>query len=191
MFSANKPTVVETWHEFQLETNPDEGESFQLEATYYLDLVEVARKPIETYADAAKHIMDLHYATRIQDAGSHQWTVYLTATGGTATIDVEGALNVLKGQGLAKQESWSGVIVLDDTVTAFSIVAGVMTLTELVKCENRELDYRKQFAESVLGIISELPTEGLNENVVITFHYGDHVNFCGENYYMGTEGVLL
>lgn len=191
LFSANKPTVVETWHEFQLETNPDEGESLQLEATYYLDLVEVARKPIETYADAAKHIMDLHYATRIQDAGSHQWTVYLTATGGTATIDVEGALNVLKGQGLAKQEAWSGVIVLDDTVTAFSIVAGVMTLTELVKCENRELDYRKQFAESILGIISELPTEELNENVVITFHYGDHVNFCGENYYMGTEGVLL
>lgn len=191
LFSANKPTVVEVWHEFQLETNPDEGESLQIEATYYLDLVEVARKPVETYSDAADHIMDLHYAARIQDAGSHQWTVYLTATNGTATIDAEGALNVLKGQGLAKQESWSGVIVLDDNVTAFSIVAGFMTLSELVKVDNKSLTYREQLAENILGISSVLTTEALSENLVITFHYGDHINFCGENYYMGTEGVLL
>ena len=191
LFSANKPTVVEVWHEFQLNTIPDVGETMELEATYYLDLVEIARKPVESFSEAGKHIMDLHYATRIQDAGSHQWQVYLTSKNGRATIDVEGALNVLKGQGLAKQESWSGVIVLDDTVSAFSIVAGFMTLTELVSISNPELDYRKQLADNVLGIIPTLTTETLTENLVITFHYGDQINFCGENYYMGTEGVLL
>ena len=34
-------------------------------------------------------------------------------------------------------------------------------------------------------------TDALTESIVFVFSYLDSVNFCGENYYAGTEGVLL
>jgi hypothetical protein len=179
------------WHEFQIETNPDEGEALELEAIYYMDLIELDRKPVETYEDAAKHLLDLHYMSRVYDEGSHTWQVYLVATNGTATMRKDNGISVLKGQGLAKQDKWNGVIVLDDTVSSFSIVSFLATMADLLVCEANDLDYDKAFSENVSGMSTELLTENLSENVVITFGYADWINFCGEGYYCGTEGVLL
>lgn len=190
-FGANKPTDVEIWHEFQLETNPDEGEKLEIEATYYLDMVEIERKPVETWDDAAKHLLDLHYMTRIQDAGTHEWSVALTATNGTAVIRQTGALAVLKGQGLAKESAWNGVIILDDDVPALSIIAQMFTLSEICSVKARDLDHLIQLADNITGFSCVVPFCGLTEQVGIKWGYGDWVNFCGENYYCGTEGVLL
>lgn len=191
LFSADKATTVEMWHEFQIETNPDEGEALELEAIYYMDLIELDRKPVETYEDAAKHLLDLHYMSRVYDEGSHTWQVYLVATNGTATMRKDDGISVLKGQGLAKQDKWNGVIVLDDTVSSFSIVSLLATMADLLACEANDLDYDEAFSENVSGMSTELLTENLSENVVITFGYADWINFCGEGYYCGTEGVLL
>lgn len=191
LFSADKATTVEMWHEFQIETNPDEGEALELEAIYYMDLIELDRKPVETYEDAAKHLLDLHYMSRVYDEGSHTWQVYLVATNGTATMRKDDGISVLKGQGLAKQDKWNGVIVLDDTVSSFSIVSLLATMADLLVCEANDLDYDEAFSENVSGMSSELLTENLSESVVITFGYADWINFCGEGYYCGTEGVLL
>ena len=191
LFSANKPADVEIWHEFQLETNPHPGEKLEIEATYYMDLVEIDRKPVETWDDAAKHLLDLHYMTRVPDAGSHEWSVYLTATNGTALIKKNGALAVLKGQGLAKQDAWDGVIVLDDTITSFSLVAGFITINDSVVVDVRALDHRLQLTDSPASLGSVVTFNGVTENCAVTLGYADFINFMGENYYMGTEGVLL
>ena len=190
LFSSDKATTVEMWHEFQIETVPS-GSSMELEAIYYMDLVELDRKPVETYSDAAKHLLDLHYMSRVYDEGSHTWQVYLVATGGTATMRADGGISVLKGQGLAKQDKWNGVIVLDDTVSAFTIISLLGTLSELVYCASTALTYDEVFSENVSGYSSVLVTEGLTESVTFVFGYADWINFCGENYYCGTEGVLL
>lgn len=190
LFSSDKATTVEMWHEFQIETSPSDS-SMELEAIYYMDLVELDRKPVETYSDAAKHLLDLHYMSRVYDEGSHTWQVYLVATGGTATMRADGGISVLKGQGLAKQDKWNGVIVLDDTVSAFTIISLLGTLSELVYCKSEALTYDEVFSENVSGYSSVLVTEGLTETVTFVFGYADWINFCGENYYCGTEGVLL
>ena len=190
LFSSDKATTVEMWHEFQIETSPSDA-SMELEAIYYMDLVELDRKPVETYSDAAKHLLDLHYMSRVYDEGSHTWQVYLVATGGTATMRADGGISVLKGQGLAKQDKWNGVIVLDDTVSAFTIISLLGTLSELVYCKSEALTYDEVFSENVSGYSSVLVTEGLTETVTFVFGYADWINFCGENYYCGTEGVLL
>ena len=190
LFSSDKATTVEMWHEFQIETSPSDP-SMELEAIYYMDLVELDRKPVETYSDAAKHLLDLHYMSRVYDEGSHTWQVYLVATGGTATMRADGGISVLKGQGLAKQDKWNGVIVLDDTISAFTIISLLGTLSELVYCKSEALTYDEVFSENVSGYSSVLVTEGLTETVTFVFGYADWINFCGENYYCGTEGVLL
>ena len=190
LFSSDKATTVEMWHEFQIETSPSDS-AMELEAIYYMDLVELDRRPVETYSDAAKHLLDLHYMSRVYDEGSHTWQVYLVATGGTATMRADGGISVLKGQGLAKQDKWNGVIVLDDTVSAFTIISLLGTLSELVYCKSEALTYDEVFSENVSGYSSVLVTEGLTESVTFVFGYADWINFCGENYYCGTEGVLL
>lgn len=190
-FSANKPTDVEIWHEFQLETSPDAGESVEIMATYYMDLVEIDRKPVETYSDAAKHLLDLHYMTKVHDAGSHEWTVYLTATNGTATIRQLGALAVLKGQGLAKDGSWNGVIVLDDTVSAYVMPMLLRALSDTLVIRAWNLDHDLELSDTVNGMPMTIGFGSLTESINIKYGYGDFVNFCGENYYAGTEGVLL
>ena len=103
----------------------------------------------------------------------------------------DGGISVLKGQGLAKQDKWNGVIVLDDTVSAFTIISLLGTLSELVYCKSEALTYDEVFSENVSGYSSVLVTEGLTETVTFVFGYADWINFCGENYYCGTEGVLL
>ena len=190
-FSANKPTDVEIWHEFQLETTPEEGKSVEIMATYYMDLVEVDRKPVETYSDAAKHLLDLHYMTKVHDAGSHEWTVYLTATNGTATIKPLGILAVLKGQGLAKDGAWNGVIVLDDTVAAFSMPMLMQALTEVLTVRAWDLDHDIEVSDIIPSYSMTMQFGSLTESVGVKFVYGDYINYCGEDYRCGTEGVLI
>lgn len=117
-FTTNKETDVEVWHEIQLQTNVPEGsDHMTVQAVYYLDQVEIARKPIETFDDSAFHILDLHYFSHIDNVGSHRWEVTLESTGGTAAIRSNDAIAVLKGQGLSKADGWTGVIIFEDEIT--------------------------------------------------------------------------
>lgn len=190
-FSANKPTTVEMWSEYMIETSPNTGESLELTATYYLDLIELDRRPVETFDDAAKHLLDLHYMEKVQDAGSHQWQIYLEASGGTATIRPKGGLSILKGQGLAKESAWNGVIVLDDTVPAFSILSFLASLNDSVSVGIEPLTYHESFSESidVMNVGSEL--NAATDSATIDIHLVESFPYCGEEYYSGMEDILL
>lgn len=188
-FTASKETDVEVWHELLLETALTDP-SMTVEAVYCLDGIELSRHPIETYTDSAKHIMTLNYCMGV-DEGNHRWEVFLTATGGTATLDVEDGISVLKGQGLVKGDTWDGVIILADEVAfvyAPLIFAGVSALCDAslpTHIGSTEL------SANVGPWTGDFVMYELNENVVVTLVLGDQFAHCGENLYCGMESVLL
>lgn len=117
-FSTNKETNIEVWHEIQLQTTRDTGtDEMTVQAVFYLDNVEIVRKPIETFDDDAFHLLDLHNFMHVDETGGHIWEVYLIADGGFVNIRTGDAVACLKGQGIAKADGWTGVIILDDEIT--------------------------------------------------------------------------
>ena len=131
-FQTERETDIEIWHEIQLDADVSSAAGMTVHAVYYLDGVEQTRKPVETYFDDGKHLLDLHYEEYLENNGSHTWEVYLVCSGGTITIDTEGILAVLKGQGISKVESWTGVIVLEDTIGRLSITMDHRDFIDLV-----------------------------------------------------------
>ena len=132
-FNAVRQTEVEVWHEFQILTQLDPGEtSMTVEAVYYLDGIEQDRRPVETYTDSAEHVLGLQYERPIDDPGPHTWEVYLVADGGTVALDIKDALSVLKGQGISKAEVWDGIIYLVDKFTRFTYSSSLVPLTDTV-----------------------------------------------------------
>ena len=114
-FSTNKETNVEVWQEIQVQTTRDTGtDEMTVQAVFYLDNVEIVRKPIETFDDDAFHLLDLHNFMHVDETGSHIWEVFLIADGGFVNIRTGDAIACLKGQGIAKADGWTGVIILDD-----------------------------------------------------------------------------
>ena len=188
-FTAEKVTDVEMWHEVLLETSLSDP-SMTIEAVYYLDGIELSRRPIETYTDSANHILTLNYCIGV-DEGNHRWEVYLTATGGTATLDAEDGISVLKGQGLAKGDVWDGVIILADEVSYIYAVNNLIGLSTLLNVDGAIQNDTSALSENVLYWDQENVLTVISENLVVTLITGDHINRMGENYYMGTEGVLL
>lgn len=188
-FTAEKETDVEVWHELLLETSLVDP-SMTVEAVYYLDGVELTRRPIETYTDSADHILTLNYCMGV-DEGNHRWEVYLTATGGTVTLDAEDAISVLKGQGLVKGDTWDGVIILADEVAfvyAPLIFAGVSALCDATLPTHIG---STELSANVGPWTGDFVMYELNENVVVTLVLGDQFAHCGEYLYCGMESVLL
>ena len=188
-FTAEKETDVEVWHELLLETSLVDP-SMTVDAVYYLDGVELTRRPIETYTDSADHILTLNYCMGV-DEGNHRWEVYLTATGGTVTLDAEDAISVLKGQGLVKGDTWDGVIILADEVAfvyAPLIFAGVSALCDASLPPHIG---STELSANVGPWTGDFVMYELNENVVVTLVLGDQFAHCGEYLYCGMESVLL
>lgn len=188
-FTAEKGTDVEVWHELLLETSLVDP-SMTVDAVYYLDGVELTRRPIETYTDSADHILTLNYCMGV-DEGNHRWEVYLTATGGTVTLDAEDAISVLKGQGLVKGDTWDGVIILADEVAfvyAPLIFAGVSALCDATLPTHIG---STELSANVGPWTGDFVMYELNETVVVTLVLGDQFAHCGEYLYCGMESVLL
>ena len=187
-FTAEKVTDIEVWHEVLIDTALSDP-YMTVEAVYYLDGVQLSRRPVETYSDTAEHILTLNNCIGV-DEGNHRWEVYLIATGGTLTLDAEDAISVLKGQGLAKGDVWDGVIILADEISYMSIILSFGGVTELINATTPN-----NGTESLSGNVpyesADMTLIVINENVVVTLLVGDEINRMGENFYMGMEGVLL
>jgi hypothetical protein len=197
-FTAEKETDFDVWHEFLLTTQLGTGsDAVELEAIYYLDSVELARKPVETYEDEARHIMTLNYSEAVLD-GNHQWEVYLVASGGTATINTSDAIAVLKGQGLSNADTWDGIILLNDDVHIQLLTIDSMMVSESVTVQH-DVD-----VVLIDGLEDDITPEqmtigalGLTENISITMWQPTFVFEVEEstdafttedgNYYIETE----
>ena len=162
-FSTTKKTDVEMWHEYQVETDlTTAGTLMTVTAVYYMDGTEIARKPVETFDDEAKHILDLHYFRTVQDVGSHKWEVYLETTGGNIAIDANGGIAVLKGQGISKVDAWTGVIVLDDDITAPDMEMPFGIITDSVSVKVRPLDHLIELSDTI-----QAPAMGMSFGVIV------------------------
>lgn len=185
-FSTNKQTSVEMWHEFLVRTAT--SGTMTVTAVYYLDGEEIARKPVETFSDSADHIIDLHYYQKIDEVGSHKWEVYLETSGGNLSIDTMGAIAVLKGQGISKVDSWTGVIVLDDTIIAPERLIPSGSLSETVSVSVRELDYRIELSDVIPGPSVTIPFGSFTESVdVILYRYAFNITTEDGDYNLVTE----
>ena len=169
-FTTNKETDVEVWHEIQLETSIPEGtDRMTVQAVYYLDSVEIARKPIETFDDSAFHILDLHYFSHIENVGSHRWEVTLESSGGTAAIRSNDAIAVLKGQGLSKADGWTGIIILEDDITPPFLEMSVPAISDSANVfliESEMISIVEPITPPTIGMV----VPGFTENVSITLY---------------------
>lgn len=168
-FTAEKETDFDVWHEFLLTSQLAPGsDAVELEAIYYLDSVELARKPVETYEDEARHIMTLNYSEAVND-GNHQWEVYLVASGGSATINTSDAIAVLKGQGLSNADTWDGIILLNDDVRIQLMQINSVAVTDSMELHIIEPEniIAESFAENVAPVTMEINTPVITEAVNI------------------------
>lgn len=168
-FTTTKQTDVEIWHEIQLETDLDfDAPNMTVTAAYFLDGVEMARHPVETFTDDGKHIVDLHFETPIEVIGSHVWEVYLETSGGAASIRENDILALLKGQGIAKGDAWTGVIILDDEFPAVDIITAAETFTDSAVV-SLQVPERIQAADSVPAFsMAFFMFEAITENISIS-----------------------
>ena len=168
-FVAEKETDFDVWHEYLIETTLGSGSTaVELTATYYLDGDLLDRKPVETYEDAAKHILTLNYSEGVSD-GVHTWEVYLQASGGTATIKPNEAIAVLKGEGLSKAETWDGIIILADSLQALPIKMGTGSISESFTLTLYD-PVTLQLSDSVAALAIKMGTPTITENVNLTMY---------------------
>lgn len=168
-FVAEKETDFDIWHEYLIETTLGSGSTaVELTATYYLDGDLLDRKPVETYEDAAKHILTLNYSEGVTD-GTHTWEVYLQASGGTATIKPNEAIAVLKGEGLSKAEIWDGLIILSDSVQAVPFIMEQGTISESFTLSLFD-PVMLQLAENVANHPITMAQAGITETVNLTLY---------------------
>ena len=175
-FTTSKETDVEVWHEIQLETALTQGSSnMAVQAVYYLDSVEIARKPIETFDDSAFHILDLHYFSHIDNVGSHRWEVTLESSGGTAAIRSNDAIAVLKGQGLSKADGWTGIIILEDEITEpvynFPVLDEFTDTATFSECERGTETFEDITATDYIVLpVMSMSVVGLSDSVTMTLY---------------------
>ena len=81
---------------------------------------------------------------------TNTFQVFLRLEGGSGQIDTGGCLASISGQGMAAAPAWDGKIVLEETVSAFRVGAGlgVRGFAETVGIETMEL-VQRQMADSM------------------------------------------
>lgn len=176
-----------------LESDSDSDDFTDVKVTYYYDNTEIEFYPQEHYTDG-NHDFSLFFPiSMVEEQSVHRWKVDITALGGDVTIDAHDFRGTLFGQNLVEQaEKWDGLLQLEDiidyitTITIVSNVAeneiNVMLMGELKTVITETLP-------SITSTIEQLLN--LTETYNIEFRYREDICFCGENYYCGTEGVLL
>ena len=195
-FTAEKGTDFDVWHEILLESALGTGsDHMEIEAVYYLDGIELERKPVETYTDNGKHILTLNYSENVTE-GNHNWQVYLSASGGTATIDTSAAIAVLKGQGLVKSDGWDGILVITDSTEIYDMIIEARPMLEGVNVEiNDDIpigSIEDQPAPEDYDIPAPVPGENINivlvaQSFQIITQSGDHIITQSGSKYINTE----
>jgi len=161
--------------------------------TYRYDGTEIPFYPQEHYTDG-KHDFSLFFPiSSIAEQSVHRWEVDITALNGTVTIDQYDFRGTLFGQNLVEQaEKWDGLLELEDIVNFITPITVISNLVEsdvgvMLMDELRTL--LADILPACTATIEQLIT--LAETCNIELKYREDICFCGEDYYCGTEGVLL
>lgn len=170
-FTTTKETEVEIWHEVQLMSQKRDGTPEAIvQAVYYMDGIEQDRKPVEVYEHDGAHLLTLHYTMPIEEIGGHNWQVQLYNMDGELIVVPEnGVLALLKGQGIAKGDAWTGVIILDDEVGAMDQDMDVLVITDAVDVALEDLE-TIEVTETVSAYHQDMTVVSLADSVEFKFY---------------------
>lgn len=101
--------------------------------------------PAETWG-SGKHVLPLYYPIEeLIPNFTNTFQVFLFLEGGSGQIDTGGCIASISGQGMAAAPAWDGKIVLEETVPAFRVGAGlgVRGFADTVGMETMELVQRQ------------------------------------------------
>ena len=174
-----------------LESDSDTDDFTDVKITYYYDDVEVTFYPQEHYTDG-NHDFSLFFPiSAISENAVHNWKVEITSLGGSITIDQHDFRGTLFGQNLVEEgERWDGLLQLEDIIPYITPITIVDNLTDSATVTLQSV-LKRTFADIVQAYTTATSCIGMTESCIIKLGYREDICFCGENYYCGTEGVLL
>lgn len=113
-----------------------------------------------------------------------------TGTAPTVTIARDTIRSYIFAQGMSAEAPWDGIISLTDNVPYVVTTLSAQALTDSARLIT-EQPISEQLAESLVEFVTDMQTEAINDTMILELRYHDAICFAGENYYAGTEGVLL
>jgi hypothetical protein len=111
-------------------------------------------------------------------------------TAPTVTIAQDTIRSYIFAQGIETEAPWDGIIVITEDISAVEMIMTQMGLSEGINVTTYT-DAAASISDTFAGIAALMQTEALSDTMTLAVHYHDSVNFSGENYRAGTEGVLL
>ena len=108
----------------------------------------------------------------------------------TLTIAQNTIRSYVFAQGIEAEAPWDGIITIAEEV---GYVAAYMQFAEITGAVTVTVynPVREALAENIVAIVATMQAGGISDTITVELHYGDHICFCGEGYYAGTDGVLL
>ncbi len=176
-----------------LESDSNTEDFTDVKITYYYDNTELTFYPQEHYTDG-NHDFSLFFPiSMVEEQSVHRWKVDITALNGTVTIDPYDFRGTLFGQNLVEQaEKWDGLLQLEDIIPYITPITILSSLTENSLVMELYGELSMVITENLPYVFNiMLSLISLSESCNIELKYREDICFCGENYYCGTEGVLL
>lgn len=170
--------------------NTSHKDDVHIKVTYMLDSTELSYHPKDEYL-SGDHILSMFYTAPIDEQSAHTWEVWIEVTKGAITIDEHKFNGTLMGQNLVATESWGGILTLFEDINAFITSAIASTISESNVVVNIQYPVKFVKTDNITSATTPIVTETITDALVFALRYGDHINFCGEGYYSGTDGVLL
>lgn len=112
------------------------------------------------------------------------------ASAPTVTIEQDSIRSYIFAQGIETEAPWDGIIVITENIRAVEMIMTAAGLSEGISVTTYT-DAAASIQDTFAGIAAQMQSQALSDTMRLEIHYHDSVNFSGENYRAGTEGVLL
>lgn len=111
-------------------------------------------------------------------------------TAPTVTIDQNTIRSYVFAQGIESEAPWDGIITIVETVPFVTTTTEFLEITDDVEITTY-LPVSPELASMVEALVPQMQRIPVSDTMNLILLYHDDVNYCGENFYAGTDGVLL
>lgn len=134
----NFATVKPGYVVFQAEIHAEV--SGEITFTYKLNSADMDFQPIEQFTVSQdNHIISLFYPFTSSGNTTYELELWAEMSGGACSIAVNDVRALLWGQGLAANDTWTGILRFEDEIPAIALVdMGVATITDTMSCEAQQ-----------------------------------------------------
>ena len=175
----NFATVKPGYVVFQAEIHAEV--SGEITFTYKLNSADMDFQPIEQFTvNQDNHIISLFYPLVSAGNTSYELELWAEMAGGACDIAVNDVRALLWGQGLAANDTWTGILRFEDEIPAVALVdMGIATITDVMTFETQN-PTEEGFADAV-GVIA------LTDLGVVSFATGVYINRDSASAYTWSE----